>query len=96
MKNTPKSHDTQSGTPSWTEVWSEIVDIIVRIGTPAEVRKAAVSAKTGCQIHGREMHVIIPDIVREYIEKNLDTFKPVFLPFLRSHNCTKLIYIPRV
>ena len=76
----------------WLDVWKQIQEIIYKRDAPLSIRNAALSDDTDWRVEGDEMHLFIPDIVQVYIEQNMDYFKPILLPFINSHHCTKLIY----
>lgn len=87
-----KNHSNSHQPIAWLDVWKKIQGIVTRLGAPDEIQKAALSDDTLWHVEDDTMYIFIPDNLREYIEQNMDSFKPVLWPFLLSHHCTKLIY----
>ena len=77
---------------AWTDVWKRIQDTVARLDAPEEIRQAALAGDTEWWTKGDTMYLFIPNELREYIELNMDEFKPILWPFLQSHHCSKLIY----
>ena len=90
---TRRRHRNSNENPiAWVSVWEEIQKALDKMNAPLPVRTAALSDFTEWRVRNDEMHLYIPDEVREYIERNMDVFKPILWPYILSHHCTRLIY----
>lgn len=88
-----KNHNCNSRQPiAWPDVWKKIQGIVTRLNAPDGILDSVLTDETEWWIKGDNMYLSIPDNLRDYIELNMEHFKPVLWPFLLSHNCTKLIY----
>ena len=77
---------------AWLDVWKKIQGTVMRLNAPDVVQQAALSVEIAWWTKGATMYLVIPDNLRDFIEQNMDYFKPILWPFMLSHHCTKLIY----
>ena len=87
-----KSRSSNQQPIAWLDVWEKIQDTVARLDAPDEIRRAALDDNTEWWTNGDTMYLFIPNELREYIELNMDEFKPILWPCLQSHHCSKLIY----
>ena len=59
---------------------------------PAEIRTAVRGDRVRFSVQGAVFTLYVNKAVMDYIEDNMDVFKPVLWPFMRRCGCYKLIY----
>ena len=65
--------------------WEEIYKNMLSLGAPYELRMDALSDDVKWDLKNNRVILFCSDRLREYIERNLDTFKPIIRRFQRSH-----------
>lgn len=74
-------------------MWREAYDIAARNGAPPEIAGDMLSDGIRCKAtKGAAFELWLPKRLYEFIERNLDTLKPVIWPFIQSSGCTRLQY----
>ena len=74
-------------------MWREAYDIAARNGAPQEIAGDMLSDGIRCKAtKGAAFELWLPKRLYEFIERNLDTLKPVIWPFIQSSGCTRLQY----
>lgn len=74
-------------------MWREAYDIAARNGAPPEITGDMLSDGIRCKAtKGAAFELWLPKRLYEFIERNLDTLKPVIWPFIQSSGCTRLQY----
>ena len=77
---------TRRTTKDWPDVWQEIRQTARLLGRDIP------EGLTSWRADGEDLHLAVPDDAREYIERNMDVFKPILWPFVLSRGCIRLIY----
>lgn len=74
-------------------MWREAYDIAARNGAPPEIAGDMLSDGIRCKAtKGAAFELWLPKRLYEFIERNLDTLKPVIWPFIQASGCTRLQY----
>lgn len=74
-------------------MWREAYDIAARNGASPEISGYMLSDEIRCRAtKGAAFELWLPKKLYEFIERNLDTLKPVIWPFIQSSGCTRLQY----
>lgn len=74
-------------------MWREAYDIAARNGASPEIAGDMLSDGIRCKAtKGAAFELWLPKRLYEFIERNLDTLKPVIWPFIQSSGCTRLQY----
>ncbi len=79
---------------NWPETWSRVQKTILLLGPPEDILLSAHERNVSWSVRGNEMRLQIPEILIEYIEVNMEFFKPILWPFIQSMRCSKLVYTP--
>lgn len=90
-KETVSDHAPRYG-EAFLKMWKEVFNQLKDMSAPYEIRMAALSDKVKWDEKDDYVTLYIPDNLHIYIEENMDVFKPIIWPFLRSRCCSKLMY----
>ena len=72
-------------------VWRSVYDTLVEMKASRRVRLAALAdGVTWSRENGFVLHV--PDVLRDFIEQNVESFRKYLWPFIRGSGCDMLIY----
>ena len=74
----------------FSKAWHKVI-VHVMEKAPDAVRKAA-AEKVQYYVQAPDFTLTIPVVLKDYIESNMDVFKPILWPFMRKCGCYKLIY----
>lgn len=72
--------------------WGEVWGLMAESGAPPEVMLSAVDDTVGVTVRGDTLFLHAPQTVYEYIERNLERFKPLLQRALDRRRCRNLNY----
>lgn len=90
-KETVSDHVPRYGS-AFLSMWQEVFKQLKVMDAPYEVRMSALSDRVRWDEKDDSLTLVIPDNLHVFLEENMDVFKPVIWPFLRSRGRSKLMY----
>ena len=78
-------------TKKFLKFWEKVVKQIAKDAPPGIV-EAALSDDFGCAETGGTLTLLCQQCLREYIERHLDTLKPLFRAYFKAQNINRLNY----
>ena len=90
-KESVQDHQKRFG-EQFLSMWQALFRKLQEARAPYEVRMAALADGVRWTEKADSLTLYIPEILREYLEQYMDTFKPVIWPFLQLRGCSKLMY----
>lgn len=75
----------------WPHVWDRCRVTFERTGASKEVLESC-RKETRHEIKNNVLYLHVERMVKDYIEQNMDDFKPILWPFIKYSKCSKLIY----
>ena len=74
---------------SFVKVWNKVRRTMNN--APKNIQKDAQDVKFS--VHSPDFNLYVTRDLKDYIEENMDVFKPILWPLIRRCGCNRLIYV---
>lgn len=77
----------------FNDFWGEVVEKLLNTKAPSEIIEDALAPQVHMTINRDEYRLYCSEALAEYLERNLDKFKPIYCKYLDMGSGVKLQYI---